>query len=81
MGNRLDYLFKEWHYLGGAVLLDDLDTTIRIRSPEEVLNAYSAVTAQEVQAVAQKTINASACNLAIIGPFGRGEELVKLVGK
>jgi predicted Zn-dependent peptidase len=52
-----------------------------IKTPEEVLNAYNAVTAQDVQAMAQKTINASTCNLAIIGPFGPGEELFRLIDR
>jgi len=37
MGNRLDHLFQEWHHLGGAVLLAEVDTTLSPRSPEEVI--------------------------------------------
>ena len=37
MGDRLDYLFQEWHYLGGAVLLAEVDTNVLVRHPEEVI--------------------------------------------
>jgi hypothetical protein len=42
MGDRLDYLFQEWHYLGGAVLLAEVDTTLLARSPEEVIAESTA---------------------------------------
>ena len=37
MGDRLDYLFQEWHKLGGAVLLAEADATSPSRIPEEVI--------------------------------------------
>ncbi|MBC8180352.1 hypothetical protein H8E88_04430 [candidate division KSB1 bacterium] len=36
MEDRLDYLFREWHKLGGAVLLDKSDKTRLSRTPEEI---------------------------------------------
>jgi len=42
MGDRLDHLFQEWHYLGGAVLLAEVDTTLPVRSPEEVIAESTA---------------------------------------
>lgn len=53
-----------------------LDT---IKSPEEVLQAYEAVTAEDVQAVAQKLIDPTTYSLAAVGPFGRGEMLAQLM--
>jgi predicted Zn-dependent peptidase len=57
-----------------ALFLED------IKSPEEVLQAYNAVTAEDVLAVAQKVITPSAYNLAVVGPFGEGEGLGRLLG-
>lgn len=42
MGDRLDRLFQEWHHLGGAVLLAEVDTTLPARSPEEVIAESTA---------------------------------------
>jgi len=36
MANRLDYLFQEWHQLGGAVLLAKPDRITLYRTAEEV---------------------------------------------
>jgi predicted Zn-dependent peptidase len=57
-----------------ALFMDDLKT------PQEVLQAYDAVTAADVLAVAQKVINPAAYNLAVVGPFGQGEALGRLIG-
>ena len=53
--------------------------TNTVKSPEEVLAAYEAVTVDDVQAVARKLINPAAYNLAAVGPFGKGEALQKLI--
>ncbi len=37
MEDRLDYLFQEWHQLGGAVLLNESTKIALSRTPEEVL--------------------------------------------
>jgi hypothetical protein len=37
MGDRLDRLFQEWHRLGGAVLITEVDTALPARRPEEVI--------------------------------------------
>lgn len=58
-----------------ALFMDD------IRTPEEVLQIYDAVTAEDVLAVAQKIIVPSAYNLAAVGPFGQGEGLGNLLGE
>lgn len=42
MGNPVDRLFQEWHRLGGAVLLAEVDTGVPVRSPEEVLAETTA---------------------------------------
>ncbi|MBI1924849.1 hypothetical protein HYR99_11450 [Candidatus Poribacteria bacterium] len=42
MGDRLDYLFQEWHRLGGAVLLAEVDPTSPARTPEEVIAESTA---------------------------------------
>ena len=42
MGDRIDYLFQEWHRLGGAVLLNKVDTTVSARSPEQVIAESTA---------------------------------------
>jgi predicted Zn-dependent peptidase len=51
----------------------------KIRTPEEVLQAYEAVTAVDVQAVAQKIFEPTLNNLAIVGPFGEGQSLGRLI--
>jgi predicted Zn-dependent peptidase len=58
-----------------ALFMDDL------RTPEEVLQIYDAVTAEDVLAVAQKIITPNAYNLAVVGPFGQGEALGSLLGE
>lgn len=42
MGDRLDRLFQEWHQLGGAVLLAEVDPTLPARAPEEVIAESTA---------------------------------------
>ncbi len=42
MGDRLDFLFQEWHRLGGAVLLAEVDTTLPARKTEEVIAESTA---------------------------------------
>ena len=42
MGDRIDYLFQEWHRLGGEVLLAEVDTTLPARSPEQVIAESTA---------------------------------------
>jgi len=37
MENRIDFLFNEWHQLGGEVLLRDKMTFVATRNPEEVV--------------------------------------------
>ena len=51
----------------------------RVRSPEEVIQAYDAVSAAEVQAMAQKILRSTAYNLAAVGPFGPGKALGRLI--
>jgi predicted Zn-dependent peptidase len=50
-----------------------------IRSPEDVLDAFEAVTAADVQSLAHKIIDPSAYTLSAVGPFGQGEALSKLI--
>ncbi|MDX1522476.1 MAG: insulinase family protein, partial [Anaerolineae bacterium] len=50
-----------------------------IKTPEEVLSAYEAVTAADIQAVAQSIIRPTAYNLAAVGPFGSGKALGQLM--
>lgn len=42
MGDRLEYLFQEWHRLGGTVLLSRADTTLPTRQPEELIAESTA---------------------------------------
>jgi hypothetical protein len=42
MGDRLDGLFQEWHRLGGAVLLAEVDPTVSARRPEAVIAESTA---------------------------------------
>ena len=51
----------------------------RIKTPSEVLAAYEAVTAAEVQALARQLFRPQLYNLAAVGPFGDGQELVHLL--
>lgn len=50
-----------------------------IKSPEEVLAAYSAISIADVQRVARHLIDPARYNLAAVGPFGRGEPLSRLI--
>lgn len=52
-----------------------------IKTPEAVLAAYDAVTAADIQTVAQNIIRPAAYNLAAVGPFGSGEALEQLILK
>ena len=47
--------------------------------PEEVLTGIDAVTAEDVQRVAQEVIGSSGLNLALIGPFDDEERFQKLL--
>ena len=55
MANRLDFLFQEWHRLGGAVLLAEIDPNISARQPEDVIAEkiaeLSAVAGQHVMTI------------------------------
>jgi predicted Zn-dependent peptidase len=51
-----------------------------VKTPEQVLQAYDAVTAAEVQAMARQIISPAGYNLAAVGPFRQGDALVKLMG-
>lgn len=51
----------------------------RIRTPEEILEIYDAITAADVQAVAQKVLRPTAYNLAAVGPFEQAEDLSRLI--
>ena len=42
MGHRIDVIFQEWHRLGGAVLLAEVDTAIAARPPEDVIAESTA---------------------------------------
>jgi hypothetical protein len=42
MGDRITYLFQEWHQLGGAVLLAESDRAIPTRLAEEVIAESTA---------------------------------------
>jgi predicted Zn-dependent peptidase len=53
----------------------------RVRELDEVLAGFDAVTAEDVQRVAQDVISEDRLNLALIGPFddpGRFEKLLAL---
>jgi len=50
-----------------------------IRTPEQVLQAYEAVTAADIHNVAQKIIRPTAYNLALVGPFGEGQAVGRLI--
>ena len=51
----------------------------QVKSIEEVIAAYDAVTSQDVQAIAQKVIQPTTYNLAAVGPFAAGEALINLL--
>lgn len=42
MGDRIDRLFQDWHRLGGAVLVAEVDTATPARRPEEVIAESTA---------------------------------------
>lgn len=42
MADRLDFLFQEWHRLGGAILLAETDPNISARHPEDVIAESTA---------------------------------------
>jgi len=42
MANRLDFLFQEWHRLGGAVLIAEIDPNISARQSEDVIAESTA---------------------------------------
>ena len=52
----------------------------RAPEPEEVLAGIEAVTAEDVQRVAQELIADEALRLAVIGPFDDAERFAKLLG-
>ena len=51
----------------------------QLREPDEVLAGYEAVTAEDVQRVAQDIIRDERLNLAVIGPFDEPERFEKLL--
>jgi predicted Zn-dependent peptidase len=51
----------------------------RIREPDEVLAGYDAVTAEDVQRVAQDLVRDDRLNLALIGPFEEQQRFEKLL--
>ena len=51
----------------------------RAQDPEEVLAALDAVTAEDVQRVAQDLVGANGLNLAVIGPFEDAERFENVV--
>ncbi len=61
--------------IGGVSLV----TPLRLRYLEEVLAAYDAVSAAEVQAVAQRVFQPRAYNLTAVGPFDAENGLGRLV--
>jgi predicted Zn-dependent peptidase len=53
--------------------------TEAVLSPKEVLAIYDSVTVGQVKQVAEQLINPAGYNLAVIGPFGQGESLARLI--
>jgi predicted Zn-dependent peptidase len=51
----------------------------RAREPDEVLAGFDAVTAEDVQRVAQDLIRGERLNLALIGPFDDAERFERLL--
>ena len=49
--------------------------------PQEVLDGLDAVTADDVQRVAQDVIGSNGINLALIGPFEDEERFAELLAK
>jgi predicted Zn-dependent peptidase len=52
----------------------------RAPEPEEVLTGIEAVTAEDVQQLAQELIKDEAIRLAVIGPFDDPDRFEKLLG-
>lgn len=52
-----------------------------IKSPAEVLEAFEAVTLEEVQAVAKDLLKKGECRLAVIGPYKSEEQFQNLIEK
>jgi predicted Zn-dependent peptidase len=88
----VEELHKAKEYLKGRLVLGLEDSYSRaawiayqvlfmdtIKSVEEVLAAYDAITAADVQAVAQKIVNPTAYTLAAVGPFGQDKALSQLI--
>jgi predicted Zn-dependent peptidase len=51
----------------------------RLREPDEVLAGFDAVTAEDIQRVAQELIHAERLNLALIGPFDDEDRFAELL--
>ena len=47
--------------------------------PQELLEGLDAVTAEEIQRVAQDVIGGKGLNLALIGPFDEAEKFERLL--
>lgn len=70
----LEDSFSQISWVASQKLLMD-----QIKLPAEVLQAYDAVTAADVQIIAQKLIVPTAYSLAAVGPFGAGDALARLL--
>lgn len=70
----LEDSFSQAAWYGQQTLLQP-----EVLSLEQVLAAYDAVTAEDVQRVAQTLLRREGYVLSAVGPFGEGEELVRLV--
>jgi len=88
----IEELRKAKEYLKGRLVLGLEDSFSRaawiayqalfmdhIKSSDDVLAAYDAVTIADVQRLAQEIINPTRYNLAAVGPFGQGEALAQLI--
>jgi predicted Zn-dependent peptidase len=51
----------------------------RLAEPEDVLEGLNAVTAEDLQRVAQDVIARNGLNLAVIGPFHDAERFERLL--
>ncbi len=85
-------LYKAKEYLKGRLVLGLEDSYSQtawiayqmlfldtIKSPEDVMAAYDAVTTDDVLNVARRVIIPSTYTLAGVGPFGKGDELANLL--
>ena len=85
-------LYKAKEYLKGRLVLGLEDSYSQtawiayqmlfldtIKSPEDVMAAYDAVTAEDVLTVARRVIEPSTYTLAGVGPFGQGDEFAGLL--